>query len=342
MPAQSKYFVAALASLGVMAGATVLVLADGQEAGWRITPNLSTTSVHFTIRRAGIFGNSIHSSNVPLEKFRGFSLSMLASPGPAKFEYVGDAGRLLCEGRFSMGSGSGAYTFAPDRAFAAELQQMGFGTPDDDQLFSMLAMNIGRDFARDIHDAGVPASARDLIRLRTHGVDLRYVHEALQAGYRNFSAEDYVQLRIHGAETDLLRELKTAGYDLRAAEIVDLTVHGVDSRFLRDLRSYGLQPAAADLTQLQTHGVTPEYLNGLKEAGYGHLSVDEIEQLQAHGVEPEFPREARRLGYDFTPDELAQLRAHGVDSGYLRHLQEAGMRNLSAEQISQLRSHGVD
>jgi len=33
---------------------------------------------------------------------------------------------------------------------------------------------------------------------------------------------------------------------------------------------------------------------------------------------------------------------HGVDSHYLRHLQDTGMRNLSADQIAQLRIHGVD
>ena len=122
----------------------------------------------------------------------------------------------------------------------------------------------------------------------------------------------------------------------------DLSVHGVDSEFMCDLKSYGLQPAAADLSQLRMHGVSAEYLKGLKEAGYGNLRVDEINQLRNNGVEPEFPREARRLGYDFTPEELAQLRTHGVDSQYLRHLQDTGMRNLSADQITQLRIHGVD
>jgi len=251
---------------------------------------------------------------VDVDKFRGFSLAMLASPGPAKFEYVADAGRLICEGTFSVGTGSGAYKFVPDPAFVAALQQMGYDAPDEDQLFAMLTMDIGREFARDIRDVGLQASSNDLIQLRTHGVDLNYIRETRQAGYQNFSADDYVQMRIHGVSTTFLRDLKAAGYDLHAAEIKDLSIHGVSA----------------------------EYLKGLKEAGYGNLRVDEINQLRNHGVEPEFPREARRLGYDFTPEELAQLRTHGVDSHYLRHLQDTGMRNLSADQIAQLRIHGVD
>ena len=342
MKTQSKYFLAALASVGVMAGATLLVLVGDPEAQWRITPALSTSKVFLTIRRTNGFDNWTSRNIVDVDRFRGFSLAMLASPGPAKFEYVADAGRLICEGTFSVGTGSGSYKFVPDPAFVAALQQMGYDAPDEEQLFAMLAMDIGLNFAREIRDAGLRASSNDLIQLITHGVDLNYIRETRQAGYQNFSAEDYVQMRIHGVSTTFLRDLKAAGYDLRAAEIKDLSVHGVDSGFLRDLKSYGLQPAAADLTQLRMHGVSAEYLKGLKEAGYGNLRVDEINQLRNHGVEPEFPREARRLGYDFTPEELAQLRTYGVDSHYLRHLQDTGMRNLSADQIAQLRIHGVD
>jgi len=36
------------------------------------------------------------------------------------------------------------------------------------------------------------------------------------------------------------------------------------------------------------------------------------------------------------------LQMHGVDGAYLRRLQDAGMRNLNAEQIAKLRMHGVD
>jgi hypothetical protein len=342
MGANSKYFAVALAIAGVMVAATLLAFSDNQDAQWRITPSLSVNSVHFTIRQSNGFGNRSNTRDVPLDRFRGFSLSMLASPGPAKFEYVADAGKLLCEGRFLVGTGSGTYTFAPDRTFASALQQMGYDTPDDEQLFSMLMMDIGRDFAREIRDAGLRASINDLLQLRIHGVTLDYVREARQAGYQNFSADDYAQLRIHGVDTDFLRELKAAGYDLRAAEIAQLRIHGVDSRFLRDLKSYGLKPDASDLSQMRIHGVTPEYLKGLKDAGYDNLPVDEIDQLRIHGVEPRFVQQARRLGYDFTPEELAQLRIHGVDGAYLQRLQDAGMRNLNAEEIAKLRIHGVD
>ena len=224
---------------------------------------------------------------------------MLASPGPAKFEYVADAGRLICEGRFLMGAGSGSYTFAADPAFVSALQQMGYDTPDDDQLFSMLMMDINREFAREIRDAGLRASSQDLIALRIHGITLDYIREARQAGYQNFTADDYTQLRIHGVDTDFLRDLKDAGYDLRAADIVQLRIHGVDSGYMRDLKSYGLKPEASDLTQMRIHGVTPEYLKGLKDAGYEDLRAEEVDQLRIHGVETEFRSGSPPLGIRF-------------------------------------------
>jgi len=338
----SKYFTFALVVLGVMAAAGLLAFSEDWDAQWRLTPSLSVNKVHLTVRHSNLHGNWSNSRDVPLDSFRGFSLSMLGSPGPAKFEYVADAGRLLCEGRFLVGSGSGSYTFAPDPAFISALQQMGYDTPDDEQLFSMLMMDINRAFAREIRDSGLRASTSDLIQLRIHGVTLDYIRETRQAGYQNFSADDYAQLRIHGVDTNFLRDLKAAGYDLRASEIAQLRIHGVDSRYMRDLKSYGLKPDAMDLSQMRIHGVTPEYLKGLKDAGYENLRIDEINQLRNHGVEPRFAQEARRLGYDFTADELAQLRIHGVDAAYLQRLQDAGMRHLNAQQIAKLRMHGVD
>jgi hypothetical protein len=338
----SKYFTLAVVILGVMAAATLLAFSEDWNAQWRITPSLSVNQVHFIVRHSSVHGDWTSGRDVPLDRFRGFSLAMLASPGPAKFEYVTDAGRLLCEGRFSLGTGSGNYTFTPDPGFVSALRQMGYDAPDDEQLFSMLMLDINRAFAREIRDSGLRASSQDLIALKIHGIKQDYIRETRQAGYPNFTADDYVQLRIHGVDTNLLRDLKAAGYDLRAGDITQLRIHGVDSGYIRDLKSYGLKPDAADLTQMRIHGVTPEYLKGLKDAGYENLHVEEINQLRTHGVDTGFVQQAHRLGYDFTPGELAQLRIHGVDGAYLKRLQDAGMKNLNAEQIAKLRIHGVD
>jgi hypothetical protein len=285
MSTNSKYFAVAVVILGVMAAATLVAFTENWNAGWELRPSLSLNKVHLVIRRSNSFGSSTNGRDVPLDNFRGFSLSMLATPGPAKFEYVADAGRLLCEGRFLLGTGSGTYTFAPDRGFVSAFRQMGYDTPDDEQLFSMLMMDIDRAFAREIRDTGMRASSRDLIQLRIHGVTLDYVREARQAGYQNFSAEDYAQLRIHGVTNEFLRELKSAGYDLRAGEIAQLSIHGVEPDFVRDARRLGYNFTPDELAQLRIHGVDAGYLMRLKDAGMRNLNAEQIAKLRVHGVD---------------------------------------------------------
>src|SRR5690349_4826522 len=110
MSVNARYLILGAAIASVMAAATLLAFAEDSTASWRITPSFSVNKVHLTLRRSGNHGNWRESRDVDLNKFRGLSLAMLGTTGPAKFEYVADAGRLLCEGRFLLGAGSGDYT----------------------------------------------------------------------------------------------------------------------------------------------------------------------------------------------------------------------------------------
>jgi hypothetical protein len=49
---------------------------------------------------------------------------------------------------------------------------MGYDTPDDEQLLSMLMMDSNREFRREMRDSGLRVSIRDLIQLKIHGVAL--------------------------------------------------------------------------------------------------------------------------------------------------------------------------
>jgi hypothetical protein len=359
----------------VIAGVVILEVATapgGALAGrsWKVSRSHAPGMVHLTLERARLSSHSVTSTDVPLTDFRGFSLSMLDRSGPAKFEYVHEAGRLLCEGRFAWGRGSGSFTLTPNPEFVAQLNRLGFASPDQDDLFTLMLSNITIEYARTIQEAAIGASLRQLIDLRQHGITAAYIRDVNSAGYRNFRAEDYLELRDHGVDSAFLWDLKSAGYhfhtaelvelhthgvgaqfagdlkeagyDLTAAQIEELAVHGVNSGFLREIAADGLHPPVAALVQLHQHGVSPEYLRGLHEAGFDVLSPDDIVMLREHGVASSFAIEARDLGYNFTPGELIQLREHGVDAGYLKRLHDSGMQHLTAPQITQLRQHGVD
>jgi hypothetical protein len=326
----------------IVIGAVVLAaLLAAQEArnDWKITRAESPDMVHFRIDHSSKGNQWSQSNDLPLANFRGLNPGQ---SGPVKFEYAEDAGTLLCQGRFSFGVGSGTYTFQPNRAFTDGLIKLGYEAPNEAQSFSMLLMHLTLDFARGVRDAGVTASTAQLIELRIHGITLPYIRETQNAGYTSFTARDFIDMKIHGVDTDFLRALKRAGYELPSRQITELKIHGVSSEYIRDLDIYGLKPQPADLVQMKIHGVSPEFLKALKDAGYGDLSCSQITDLKIHGLDPKFIQEAVDLGYRFNSRELIDLKIHGVSPQYLLHLREAGMRNLSAEQITRLKIHGVE
>jgi hypothetical protein len=333
------------AILLIASGAILLAafLAPGQDGRqeWKLAPE-SGDQVRFTLERWKPGNHWSTTTDVPFDRFRSLSPNIFSTGGAAKFEYVQDAGRIVCEGKFSWGRGAGTFTFTPDPDFVGELKKLGYEVPTDEQLFSMLLMNVGVEFARNVRDAGLHASTGQLIDMRIHGLTTDYIRETQRAGYRDFGPQDYIEMRIHGVQPPFLRDLKDAGYTLPAKQVVELRIHGVSSEFLRDLKDYGLQPKASDMVQLKIHGVSAEYLKGLKDAGYGDLNVERITELRIHGVSTEFMRDSKALGYNFTPQEIVNLRIHGVNGDYLRRLRDSGMRNLSAEQIEKLKIHGVD
>jgi hypothetical protein len=327
----------------VLGGVLLAVLAIGQEKRfeWEMKRSSQPGKAWLKLEVSRPGHHSSHSTDVPLERFRGLPSDAFRS-GAATFEYVHDAGRLLCKGRFSWNRGSGTFTFEPNPQFSTELNRLGYETPDREQIFNMMMTDISLEFARGVKDAGLSPSTSRLIDLKNHGVSLEYIQKIRKLGHENLNAQDYIDMRNHGVKPEFMSDLKDAGYDLRPSQIIDLRNHGVNSDYLSDLKSFGLKPSASDLVRLRNHGVTPEYLLGLKEAGYHSLTADHIVDLKNHGVPTDFIRTAKELGYNFTPQELTEMRNHGVDAAYLRRLRDSGMKNLSASQISKLRQHGVN
>ncbi|HLK68955.1 MAG TPA: hypothetical protein VKU19_36235 [Bryobacteraceae bacterium] len=364
--------VATVIAGGALAAVLIATGQVSQHQGqtWKIKLSDAPGMVHFTVQRSRDGNTWSTSTDVRFANFQGLSRNTIERGGPAKFEYIHDAGRLVCQGDFSWNRGSGTFEFEPDHRYVSELRSLGYETPGEEQIFSMVLTDVSLEFARGVREGGLQASTQQLIDLRVHGVTLDYIRSAAHDGYRSFSAQDYIDLRIHGVTSSYLRdlkafgynlnshdivelrihgvssefvgELKAAGYDLPSSKIAELGMHGINSDYLRDLKTYGLQPRADDLVQLRIHGVSTAYLKGLKDAGYGGLIASEITDLTIHGVSIDFIRDCKDLGYNFTPQEMIELRVHGVDGGYLRRLRDSGMRNLSASQIEKLRVHGVD
>jgi hypothetical protein len=331
----------------VIAGAVIVeaLTAPGSSRSglsWELSRSGAPGMVHFTMERSRPGQREVVSTDMPLSRFRGFSLGMLEHRGPAKFTFEQDAGTLQCEGSYAWGRGSGSFTMTPNPAYVSELNRLGFSSPQEDEVYLLMIANVTLDFVREVHTAGIASSLRDLLDMAGHGVNQTYVHDLARAGYRDLRAPDYVELHDHGVDARFVEELKQAGYDIPANRIVELHDHGVDSNFVRGLQRAGLRPSPQELIELHDHGVTPDLLRGLHDAGFDTLPADQIIGLHDHGVGSEFVTEAHDLGYRFTPGELIEMHDHGVDGKYLRTIRDSGMKNLTAVQIVQLRDHGVE
>jgi hypothetical protein len=256
---------------------------DGRQ-DWTLSRNHGST-VRFQIERWKPNSHTTISSDVPLDRFHGLSPESFGRSGPVQFEYVQDAGRLLCEGRLSFGRGSGKFTFVPNPEFTGALTRLGYDAPRDEQLFDMLLHGISVEFARAAKDADLHASLQQLIELRIHGIDAAYIKDVHDAGFQAANPHDLVQLKIHGVSAPFLAGLTAAGYDIPVDRVVQLRIHGVEPAFLRDAKSLGYDFSTQELVSLKIHGVDGRYLRRLHDSGMKNLNAEQIQKLKIHGID---------------------------------------------------------
>src|SRR5256886_2390433 len=102
-----------------------------------------------------------------------------------QFRLKRDAGTFNFEGWFKDGNGSGHFTFAPDRSFAAQLNGQGFGSPSDEQLLSLAMSDTGFALINELKNQGYERMTLDqLIDMGNHGVSVEYVQGLKSYGYQ--------------------------------------------------------------------------------------------------------------------------------------------------------------
>jgi beta-lactamase regulating signal transducer with metallopeptidase domain len=279
-------------------------------------------------------------TGVPLSSLRDFSLNMLERDGPLQFEYVREAGELLCEGTVRGGRAHGTFTVKPNAEFVSALEKSGYSAPDERDVVFMVMSDVTVQFAREVKATGLELTPGDLAELRSHGVTADYIRQARQAGLNQFSAHDFCELRTHGVEPDYLQGIVAADPKLTADDIAELRTHGVEPDYLKGMQATGIALSMEDIASLRTHGVEPTYLEGIHEAD-SKLSVDDIDDYRTHGVEPGYLKEMRAVDGQLNADDVSELRTHGVEPQYLEQTREVAV-HLSIDEICELRTHGVE
>lgn len=249
-----------------------------------------TDSVHLTIQRSRNGRGSFNSTNsAKVEEFRGLTQAQIAGSGATvQFQIVRDAGVFNCEGWFKDGRGSGHFTFAPDRSFAAEMQGLGYGNLSDEKLFTLAVLDVSRLFIRELAALGYDRLSVDqLAAMRIHGATPQFITELRGLGYERPSVDHLVAMRIHGASPEFIRSLQAEGYDRVAIDqLIAMRIHGVSPGFIKELKELGYDRVpVSQLVAMRIHGVNVAFIQKMKDRGVQNLSVDELLRLRIHGFD---------------------------------------------------------
>jgi len=112
--------------------------------------------------------------------------------------------------------------------------------------------------------------------------------------------------------------------------------------------------AAAKPAQASEPAAKPSYIDAMKEAGFDHLTVDELIGLKVQGVTPEYVKQMRDLGMRPDVNQFIGMKSQGIDSEYVREMRAAsgssfdinaliGMKvqSVTPEYIKQIRELGL-
>ncbi len=309
---------------------------------WKIDRSRSRSSgeVHLSVGYKQGGSEWIDSTDVPVSRFKDFSLAMLDKSGPIKFGYVLPAGELICEGNVSNGRASGTFTVNANPEFMSAVRKLGYPEPDDRDVAALVINGVTLDFARDVKSTGLNLTLGELGELSSHDVSAEYIRQARQAGLTKLSAEDFCELRSHGVEPEYLKQILEIDPKLSAEDISDLRTHGVEPDYYKKIVATGVSISIDDITSLRTHGVEPDYFKRVHETN-SKLSIDEIDELRTHGVEPESLKGYESVDSNLTIEEITNLRTHGVEPGYFKEIRANGSK-VSIDEITELRTHGVE
>jgi hypothetical protein len=253
--------------------------------------------IHMNMTR-GKFNNFGHTFDVAsLTGLTGAQVNATAQT-VVQFQIAREAGTTTFEGVFKKGNGAGQFTFKGNPAYVATLRGMGLeldldrrgrSRTEEDELFTLAALDVSTDFIRSIRAEGYKVSLEKYVEMRIFNVTPEYIREMRALGYQNLSAEKLTETKIHKATPDYIRKMRADGFDLPLDEYIAFRIHKVTPEFIAELAKLGYRNIDADdLVAMRIHKVTPEFIRELEAAGYHHVPVDKLVQMRIQKIDANF------------------------------------------------------
>lgn len=83
-------------------------------------------------------------------------------------------------------------------------------------------------------------SPKQLLDLKNHDIDARFIRSLNDANLRTLSFEDILELGVHEVPPKFVRELRESFPEITVGQIIELHNHDIDTDFLRDMREANL------------------------------------------------------------------------------------------------------
>jgi len=289
-------------------------------------------------------GDSSWNSTISLQRLEQLtSLQLSGAGGPVHFALRRDAGTFTFDGTMRDGVGAGMFSFAPNAAFATDLEKRGIGRPTAEEQYALARGDVSFAFLDELTKQRYPRpTISQLVQAGNHGVRLEYLRDMAEAGYRLDSLEALITLRDHGVTPEYARELGEQGFkNIPVDQLRQTRDHGVTGEFVRALREQGYSLTLDQVVNARDHGVTADFVRELGGLGYRNLPLDQVVRLRDHGVTTEYARQMRDLGQKLTADQMINARDHGVTPEFVRDIAALGSHETSIEALIRLRDHGV-
>jgi hypothetical protein len=165
-----------------------------------------------------------------------------ATATPVTMKLDRDAGTIVLEGTFKNGDGAGQFTFTPKRSYSAAMKaagvdfDLGENRSEEDQLFSLVAMDVSVSYVKEMKAIFPETSLREFRKMRALDVTPEYVRSMRAAGVDVPSAHDATKLRAVGVTPEFVAELASAGYrNLSARDLIRMAAVGVNGKFIREM-----------------------------------------------------------------------------------------------------------
>jgi len=200
----------------------------------------------------GSCGNNM--SDLPQSRFTGIAIADFAKQGAnLTAALAAEAGTFTCTGTIQNGELSGNTAFAPNAAFVARMEKMGFTGYDNHKLFAYTLFDVQTEWVRSLRQLGV------------HGMD----------------SDNLIALRIFHVDPVFVNGLTSLGYAVPDADkLVGLSVQGVNADDVRQIRALGYQPTLDQLIQIRIFKITPEFIQRMQARGLKNLTIDKLVQIR--------------------------------------------------------------